>query len=236
VSAGLAGFGALRRHGWPLAATLAAHVLLVLALLHWGGLARLPADAPQPFSVLLFPQLAPPPPAARAAFPTVRAAGRHAVPARPRASTQAPARAAQDPVAPAAAAPSTPAPSTAAILDSARRDIGKIDRELRGAKLVTPLQADTAWSRLGREIDAAHIDRSRTESLESYTSPDGETYYRMRMGNKVVCRKTGSAGPPAPWRSDEAIRAGAGSQATLGVANSAGYVECPGSAREWVRH
>lgn len=233
MSTGGPGGGALRRHAWPVAVSLAAHVLLLLAWLHWGGRTRLPADAPQAFSMLLFPQRAPPPPAAAPATqPPRRAPGQHAAPERRPVFVPASAAAS----APAPERLAAPAASTAAILEGARRDIGRIDRELRGAAPGVPLQADTASGRLGRAIDAAHIDSSRTQSLESYTSPDGETYYRIRMGDKVVCRKTGSSGPPAPWRSDEAIRAGAGSQATLGVGGSAGYVLCPGSARDWVRH
>jgi hypothetical protein len=233
--------GVAKRRAWPLVVSLAVHALLVLAWLHFGAREGVPDERPRPYSLLLFPKLqgTPAPLALPKAQTLPRTRSRHAAPddiapAR-RADPATPVFLSPEPASPSAQPPAAAAPSAADILNAAKRSIAGIDRELRGAKAGVLQPGDSAWGRFERSVESAHVESSRTKSVESYTSPDGETYYRIRVGDKVVCRKTGSVGPPAPWRSDEATRAGAGSVATLGVAGSAGYVLCPGSARDWVR-
>jgi hypothetical protein len=101
----------------------------------------------------------------------------------------------------------------------AARQAGRIDRELRGGKSGVPLEADTPWARFQRGLEAAHVETSMSAHLDSYTSPDGVVIYRERVGNRVICRRTGSVG--------------------LGIAgavnvNDAGPVNCP-SGVTWKR-
>lgn len=227
------------RKAWPLAVSLGVHALLVLAWPQFGERRSVPDETPRPFSLLLFPKLqgAPAPLALPKAEALPHTRNRRAplddsVPARriDLAAAVSPA-----PAAPSAQAPAAGTPSAADILSAAKQSIASIDHALGGTKAALLQRGDSAWGRFEQGVESAHVERSRTKSVESYTAPDGEMYYRIRVGDNVVCRKTGSVGPPAPWRSDEAIRAGAGSAATLGVGGSAGYVLCPGAERDWVR-
>ena len=97
-------------------------------------------------------------------------------------------------------------------LGIAKRQAGRIDRELRGGKSGVPLEADTPWARFQRALEAAHIERSMSMIEDSYTSPDGVVIYRRRIGGHSTCYRTGGVG--------------------LGVAgtrgsNDAGRTECP---------
>lgn len=125
-----------------------------------------------------------------------------------------------DPLAP------TPAPADAAALAHdpaaavngsftvglAKREAGRIDRELRGGKSGVPLEADTPWARFQRGLEDAHIDRSLNATEDSYTSPDGVVIYRRRVGSRVTCYRTGSVG--------------LGVAGAVGI-NDAGSITCP---------
>jgi hypothetical protein len=229
--------GGLRR-AWPLAVSLAAHVVLVLAWLHFGKTERLVDEAPRTLSVLLLPKAAPTPPAITQPDKKVATSSRRPPPAAARAlpaTPVVPSLPAQPVLALPAPAPAA-APSALDILDAARQDIRKNGVGARGGKPGAPLQADGKWNRFADRLAGARVDDSRGPVTESYVSPDGQVMYRTRSNGKVACRKTGSTGPPAPWRSEEAIRAGAGSMATLGVANSAGGTLCSEGKRDWVRN
>jgi len=76
-----------------------------------------------------------------------------------------------------------------------RRQAGRIDRELRGGKSGVPDEPDTPMGRFRRGLEAAHIDRSMSVHFDTYTSPDGTIYYRKRIGNSVICRRSGNIGP-----------------------------------------
>ncbi|MCS0657697.1 hypothetical protein [Massilia terrae] len=198
-------------------------------------------ETPEPLSVLLLPAPAVRVPKLPATAPDKRKDARS-----PRPSALAPPKSPAPPatpVAPVAVQAEAPAPPAAAqILEDSRHDIGNIGRELRGQDGVSPLRARPAppvltpsgkWSRFAQQLEDAHIERSPNIVTEEYTAPDGRVLYRTRQGNKVICRQSGSPGPPATWRSEEAVRAGAGSKSTLGVGNSAGNVLCPESDRDW---
>jgi hypothetical protein len=228
----------------PLAATCALHLLFVLCWLARplpGG----PADsAPQVVSVLVplpgapTPRPVPHRPANRAADPAAPAPKSRT---RPAAVSAAPSPAVVPaPGAPAAAAadtaPAAPHTETAEeLLRSARKQAGAIDRELRGGRPGVPQEPGTPWSGVRSGLAAAHIDRSRTAVTDSYTGPDGVTIYRIRQGDKVYCRATGSAALPMPGRTEGAVLAGAGRFDNLGQAGTGGSVNCPSSERDWVR-
>lgn len=76
-----------------------------------------------------------------------------------------------------------------------KRQAGRIDRELRAGKSGVPDQPDTPMGRLGRGLEAAHIERSLSVHEDSYTLPDGTVYYRKRIGNASFCRRSGSVSP-----------------------------------------
>jgi hypothetical protein len=224
----------MRRQAWPLAVTLGAHAVLALLWLNGTHKPRPLEEEPRRLMVLLLPKAAPvKPPVAppRTVRPNAHKPGAAPRPLEPVAvQPQRPANLpSTTPLQPEAITP--PHPSAAAILDSARRDIGKIDRELRGKHPNVLGNTDTPWRRFEQAVAGAHNDTALAE--DSYTSPDGTVVYRRRMGHKTVCRKTGSVGPPAPWRSEGAILAGAGRQATLDVGGEAGDFLCPESDPGW---
>jgi hypothetical protein len=221
---------------WPLAVSLAAHALLVSWWLHSGARGRAPDDTPRTLSVLLLPRPAPPPAPViaprRAPAPGPRGLQRQVA----QAPAALPAARPQPDGALPAPRPQVPAvagPSAWDILDAARQDMRKGGIEPPRSKAGALRQQDSAWTRFQEGVAAAHVDPTPGPVTESYTAADGLMYYRTRVGGKVVCRKTGSTGPPAPWRGDEAVRAGAGSAATLDVGNSAGTTLCPEGKRDW---
>ncbi|WP_267873789.1 hypothetical protein [Massilia horti] len=223
----------------PLVVTVAVHLVVVLV---WFSTRHrsIEKDAPERFSLLIQLPLFKP----REAMPAPR------VPPQPR-PTPAPAAPAA-PTAPAPqiesapsaapqpileAAPSAPyTPEAEEMLGKAKQQAGVIDRELRGGKSGVPREANTPWARFRRNLAAAHIDRSHTMVTDSYTGPDGVTIYRVRQGDKIYCRSSGSVLPEMPGRTDGAKLAGAGRFDTLGRASSAGTVDCPSGERDWVAH
>jgi hypothetical protein len=104
--------------------------------------------------------------------------------------------------------------------DVAKRQAGRVDRELRKGKPGVPTEADTHWARFQRGLDSAHIDRSLTLQSDTYTSPDGVVIYRFRQGNRVRCRRAGGAGMPLRGMPE-------GSSLSIPGANAAGDTDCP---------
>ena len=102
----------------------------------------------------------------------------------------------------------------------AKRQAGRVDRELRKGKPGIPTEADTSWARFQRGLDSAHIDRSLTLQSDTYTSPDGVVIYRFRQGNRVRCRRAGGAGMPLRGMPE-------GSSLSIPGANAAGDTDCP---------
>ena len=102
----------------------------------------------------------------------------------------------------------------------AKRQAGRIDRELRKGKPGVPTEADTPWARFQRGLDSAHIDRSLTLQSDTYTSPDGVVIYRFRQGNRVRCRRAGGAGMPLRGMPE-------GSSLSIPGSNAAGDTDCP---------
>jgi hypothetical protein len=225
---------------WPFAVSLALHALFLLAWLNRPAPPRAADEQPQRLSVLLFPAPAPP----RGAAP--RAPGRHAAPAqRPQVAPESraislPDTAAAPPpqahastalVEPATAQPAPP--TTADILASAHREIAKLAKEPGSTQAGTLRPGDSAWSRFERGVAGAHVERGPAPVTEAYTSPDGTTYYRTRVGNSYVCRKTGTLDPSSTWKNEREMHAN--SMSTLGMGGTSGVVLCPESDRDWVR-
>jgi hypothetical protein len=84
-------------------------------------------------------------------------------------------------------------PSAQDIVERARRDIGKIDRDLRGRAPIVPLEKpDSAQARFERGMAAAFIDRSLTMTMDRYTSPDGVVITRITQGGGTACYMSGT--------------------------------------------
>ena len=80
-------------------------------------------------------------------------------------------------------------------LNLAKRQAGRIDRELRKGKSGVPDEPDTPMGRFRRGLEQAHVDRSWSVREDSYTSPDGTIIYRKRIGKGSICRRGGSVSP-----------------------------------------
>jgi hypothetical protein len=228
----------LPRRWWPLAVSLAVHALLVGLWVRHVDLRPVAPEAPEHLTVLVIPApvLRPPPEptpaprnkkdekARRSHVPVVAGTPLAVAPVQPPA-----------PLPSAAATPQPARLSAADILDSARHDIGKLSRDAGGGKLGGgELRAqESAWDRFGQRVADAHVESARSPSTDHYTSPDGQTYYRTKVGSKYYCRKTGSLDPSSTWKTGAEMHAN--SMSTLGMGGTAGLVLCPGSERDWKR-
>ncbi len=82
-------------------------------------------------------------------------------------------------------------PGAAEIMAQAKRDIGKIDRSLRGKLPPIPDDEDLLRAKLGTALgNAAHGGAGIF--LANYTSPDGVVITRQTVGNSSVCRMSGT--------------------------------------------
>lgn len=238
------GFGRQRVAILPLALILALHLLLLLL---WSTNARVHIDQgarQRHFSLTWLPALTPRTPSLAAPARAPKGAVHVAKPLVAPASSAlqlAPSPAAE----PLSGQVDMPQQSTAPpagvadafdatrMVDTAKRQAGLIDRALRGGKLapLTP-DPDLPINRFRSALESAHIDRSRTTVMDSYTQADGVIVYRFRQGGKVWCRQSGGGTPSMIERSEGAILAGAGS---AGGAGAAGSVKCPSGALGWAR-
>ena len=226
------GFAARRTPGWPLAATLGVHLLLL-----WGWRV---ATAPAPVAVnpiervLMLVQLPKvrsepdaPPPLPSPLPPAQRATTTAASPAAPATSDVDPEPAAiSEPYADPFALPDEKAEAPGALVERARRAAAPADHAARKGKLAKLEPVDTPLTRFRTALEAAHKDSSRGLTSESYTTPDGVTIYRFRRGGKVYCR---TGGPLRPR-----IGGAEGGGETLfdvgGGGGSAGLISCPAQA------
>lgn len=175
----------------PLLLTILVH--LVLAWLYLTQRAAEPGgpSAPQRFFVALVarpvpraPQRPLRPPPMRTPLP--RATPVHAV--------RQPAAPAALPVAPIEAAPLPAQPASAGdILERAKRDVGKIDRALRGGVSAVPaVRPDTPQARFEAMMESAFIDRSKTMRVDHYESADGVIIERITRGGSSKCYMSGT--------------------------------------------
>lgn len=138
-----------------------------------------------------------------------------------------------DPQRDAAPAPTQPgAPDVPQLMESAKRQVGAIDHELRGGKLaqLAP-DRNLPMVRLRGALETAYIDRSLRTVTESMMQADGTVVYRFRRGEKIWCRQSGGIGSSIE-RSEGAKLAGAGS---AGSAGTAGNITCPSGDQGWSR-
>jgi hypothetical protein len=96
-------------------------------------------------------------------------------------------------VPPTEVAPAPPAISAGELLERARRDVGKIDRELRGGTPpVAAVRPDTAQARFERAMAGAWKDRSQTMVVDRYMSADGVVVERVSRGGDARCHMSGT--------------------------------------------
>ena len=220
----------------PLVLTLGLHLLLVLAwLLRPGVQAPPPAPGERQTTLVM---LAAPPRAAPAVVPRPtlppRLAPRVRTPTTPTQPPAADTSEAQPIPAPVeavkeaamdatseATSEATSAPVPGALLASARRMAGRVDRELGNGASALGAAPERKWERFADTVASARIDTGSGVSLDSYVAPDGVTVYRKTVGNRVRCYRSGSVG---------------GLVGSSGTADghSAGNIACPTGVR-WTR-
>ena len=120
-----------------------------------------------------------------------------------------------------------PAPA-AAMLGRALKDAVAIYRETRKGKSAVPAESGTAWGRFAGGLADAHKDSARTITADSYTTPDGQTIYRIRRNGQYFCRTSGFVRP----RIGGAEGGSAEMFDSRGFEGGAGQVRCPSQA-EW---
>jgi len=229
-----------RAPGWPLAATLGAHLLLAWCWLQAGP--RLPETLPGLREFVVVPVFtpAPPPVAAPPAAPPASTRPQRAAvpkPAPVALDAQSQAVLTEPAQAPSAAAPDTDsfaappgpaAPSGESSAARALRAAGAVDSALRDGKPARLKAGETPNNRFTAALENAHNDTSRTLSSDSYTTPDGVTIYRFRRGNKVYCRTGGNV---RPGIGNLAEGGGMVNFDRLGGEGAAGMIDCPGQAK-----
>lgn len=224
-----AGFTARRTPGWPLAVTLGVHVLLLWA---WrvATAPQAPTADPLERTLMLVPAPMPRilPDLVRPARPKPPATRTQAAPATaPEAATPIAAQPDAEPISEPdvdpLAQPSEQATVQEGIKERARQAAGPAAHALRKGKLAKLEPGDTPLSRFRTALEGAHKDSRRTLASESYTTPDGVTIYRFRIGGKVYCRTGGHVKP--------GIGGAEGGGATLfdsgGGGGAAGIISCP---------
>jgi hypothetical protein len=86
-----------------------------------------------------------------------------------------------------------PAINAADMLAQARRDVGKIDHELRGTgPLLSPNKPDSKQARLEQAMSEAFIDRSPAVLMDRYVAPDGVAITRVTTGARSKCYMSGT--------------------------------------------
>ncbi|MES2295737.1 MAG: hypothetical protein V4582_01780 [Pseudomonadota bacterium] len=198
-------FDDVGRAGLPLALTLLVHLLLVLAWCFSRGsrpvehaqreelvylqvsASRAPVDVPKPRPLRA---VAAPISAPSQAKPSIKDATIRTEPLLAAPLTAAPARPAPSisaaPLDPLAA----PAQSSLSARESALRDAGNIDRDLRG-KIAPAARQGTPFSNFQSALAGAHIEKSPVQ-MARYTSPDGVVITRVTQGSKVRCYMSGT--------------------------------------------
>lgn len=169
--------------------TLAAHLLLALLYLAQRGAAPAAPSGPQRVFVALItrPAAHPAPPPRDAAPRRIRRPHRSSAPAARAQPEDASPRPAVE-----AAFPAPPPASADEILVRARRDLGRIDRQLRGAAPLPPLlRPDTPQARFEAALAGAWIDRSTSMTIDHYRSPDGVIIERINRGGGSACYMSG---------------------------------------------
>jgi hypothetical protein len=128
--------------------------------------------------------------------------------------------------APATEAPAAPAPTPsrhgltgAEILEQARRDMPRIERELRnGVPTKLALNPESLQYKLQHGIEDAYVGGDQRTVVDFYTSPDNVHYMRMTKAGKVWCTMNGG---PVSLRS------------AMGGAKTDTKVNCPPPDSGW---
>lgn len=223
----LAGMVPRRAPGWPLALTLAVHLLLGWWWLQASAVRSLPIVGPVLRTLFIVPVTKPVPEPVRQPAPAAAPSIRAVRPARVAEAIDVAPDRLTTPVVPAdvPAAPDAPAVGES-MAGRARLDAGAIDRELRSGKLVPFTPGDDNASRLARGFERARVDTARTVMSDSYTGPDGITIYRFRNNGRTYCR-TGGDVKPSPFGAEGG---GATQFDKAGGGGRAGLIACPGNA------
>jgi hypothetical protein len=124
----------------------------------------------------------------------------------------------------AAAEPEVHRPSAAEILEQARRDMPRIERELRkNVPTALKLSPDSFRYKLEHGIDEAFVGGDQRTVIDFYTSPDNVVYMRATRNGKSRCTMNGG---PVSLRS--AMGGGGGDTKVNCPPQSAGWKDTPG--------
>jgi hypothetical protein len=105
------------------------------------------------------------------------------------------------------------------IVERARKDLQKIDRELRGRTPGVPEKRPiTAVERLSQRIDDAYVGSNPNDSRFSYESPEGVTYYAQTHNGRTTCAMSAPVTSPS------------------GKSNGAIPISCPELRSEWKKY
>jgi hypothetical protein len=103
-------------------------------------------------------------------------------------------------------------------IDKAKKDLAKIDRELRADTPAVPdFGKDKPFGRVNVEIADAYIG-SGEDSRSYYESPDGTVYYMETIKGQTRCSMTGAVG------------------SFSGKSNGASGIQCPVSTENWKKY
>jgi hypothetical protein len=78
-------------------------------------------------------------------------------------------------------------------MDLVRRQASRVARAIARELPNVPSGPDSAWTRFGRDVDAAHYEAGVWQ--DSYTAADGTIIYRKHVGGRTICRMSGNVGP-----------------------------------------
>lgn len=92
-------------------------------------------------------------------------------------------------------------PAGPTILEQAKRDIAKIDKEMRGKAPPVPLdKPKTGFLKLAQDIEQAYVGANSNDSRMYYESPEGVFYFKETIKGQTICQMTGA--PTAPSGKD----------------------------------
>jgi hypothetical protein len=103
-------------------------------------------------------------------------------------------------------------------VDQIKKDLAKIDRELRADTPAVPdFGKDKPFGRINVEIEDAYIGTGE-DARSYYEAPDGTVYYMETIKGKTRCSMTGAVG------------------SFSGKSNGASGIQCPASTADWKKY
>ncbi|MNM14198.1 hypothetical protein D3C81_244030 [compost metagenome] len=87
---------------------------------------------------------------------------------------------------------------TETILEQAKRNIAKIDKEVRGKTPAVPTEKpETRFSRLAQGFEQAYVGSNSNDTRSYYESPEGIFYFMETVRGQKKCSMSGASGSPS---------------------------------------